>query len=138
MAVRRRVSLRLPRCLRAASVQRERRPTHGQIVANHYQWPEPPTSQAAAATRPAARLGPGTSLPDTILVRLRRPSSTLCNPPMVKSFCPLPRRFAVIRMDAVGMVKHYDDPIALAAAEAMKPKKYLVYLSNVSPCMRLI
>ncbi|EIW54300.1 uncharacterized protein TRAVEDRAFT_132446 [Trametes versicolor FP-101664 SS1] len=46
----------------------------------------------------------------------------------MKFFCPLPQRFAVIQMDPVGMVKHYDDPIALAAAQAMKPKKYLVYL----------
>ncbi|KAI0364945.1 hypothetical protein BV20DRAFT_1004902 [Pilatotrama ljubarskyi] len=46
----------------------------------------------------------------------------------MKVFCPLPRRFAVIQMDPVGMVKHFDDPIALAAARAMRPKKYLVYL----------
>ncbi|KAI0350620.1 hypothetical protein OH77DRAFT_1430797 [Trametes cingulata] len=46
----------------------------------------------------------------------------------MKVFCPLPRRFAVIQMDPVGMVKHFDDPIALAAAQAMRPKKYLVYL----------
>ncbi|KAI0364944.1 hypothetical protein BV20DRAFT_1039134 [Pilatotrama ljubarskyi] len=46
----------------------------------------------------------------------------------MKTFCPLPGRFAVIRMDPVGMVKHYEDPIALAAAQAMRAKKYLVYL----------
>ncbi|KAJ3017502.1 hypothetical protein NUW54_g569 [Trametes sanguinea] len=31
-------------------------------------------------------------------------------------------------MDPVGMVKHYDDPVALSAAQAMRPQKYLVYL----------
>ncbi|KAI0645095.1 hypothetical protein C8Q79DRAFT_911857 [Trametes meyenii] len=46
----------------------------------------------------------------------------------MKLFCPLPRRFAVIQMDPVGMVRHFDDPIASAAAQAMQPKKYLVYL----------
>lgn len=50
----------------------------------------------------------------------------------MKFFCPLPQRFAVIQMDPVGMVKHYDDPIALAAAQAMKPMKYIVYLRTVS------
>ncbi|KAI0645100.1 hypothetical protein C8Q79DRAFT_752191 [Trametes meyenii] len=47
---------------------------------------------------------------------------------MMKTFCPLPRRYAVIRMDPVGMVRHYNDPIALAEAQEMRPKKYLVYL----------
>ncbi|KAI0645114.1 hypothetical protein C8Q79DRAFT_752778 [Trametes meyenii] len=46
----------------------------------------------------------------------------------MKVFCPLPRRYAVIQMDPVGMVRRYDDPIALAAAKAIKPRKYLVYL----------
>ncbi|KAI0669551.1 hypothetical protein C8Q78DRAFT_1040799 [Trametes maxima] len=46
----------------------------------------------------------------------------------MKQFCPLPRRFAVIQMDPVGMVRHFDDPIALAAARSLEPKKYLVYL----------
>ncbi|KAI0774868.1 hypothetical protein BD413DRAFT_472563 [Trametes elegans] len=47
----------------------------------------------------------------------------------IKAFCPLPCYYAVIQMDPVGMVKHYQDPIALAAAQAMRPKKYLVYLN---------
>ncbi|KAI0669552.1 hypothetical protein C8Q78DRAFT_1193021 [Trametes maxima] len=46
----------------------------------------------------------------------------------MKLFCPLPRRFAVVQMDPTGMVRHFDDPIASAAAQAMRPKKYLVYL----------
>ncbi|KAI0629508.1 hypothetical protein C8Q77DRAFT_291612 [Trametes polyzona] len=47
----------------------------------------------------------------------------------MKSFCPAPQHFAVMQMDPVGMVKQYhDDPIALAQARAMRPKKYLVYL----------
>ena len=50
----------------------------------------------------------------------------------MKSFCPLPHRYAVIQMDPVGMIRHYEDPIALAAAEAMRPKKYLAYLTLVS------
>ncbi|KAH9850697.1 hypothetical protein C2E23DRAFT_734202 [Lenzites betulinus] len=41
---------------------------------------------------------------------------------------PLPRRYAVIQMDPVGMVSHFQDPIATAAAQAIHPKKYLVYL----------
>ncbi|OSC96772.1 hypothetical protein PYCCODRAFT_1462277 [Trametes coccinea BRFM310] len=46
----------------------------------------------------------------------------------MKTFCPLSRQYAVIQMDPVGMVRHFEDPIALAAAQAMKPQKYLVYL----------
>ncbi|OSC96647.1 hypothetical protein PYCCODRAFT_1440926 [Trametes coccinea BRFM310] len=46
----------------------------------------------------------------------------------MKSFCPDFQRYAVIQMDPVGMVKHFDDPIALSAAQAMRPRKYLVYL----------
>ncbi|KAI9067492.1 hypothetical protein FKP32DRAFT_1563692 [Trametes sanguinea] len=46
----------------------------------------------------------------------------------MKSFCPDSQRYAVIQMDPVGMVKHYDDPVALSAAQAMRPQKYLVYL----------
>ncbi|KAI0629489.1 hypothetical protein C8Q77DRAFT_291306 [Trametes polyzona] len=47
----------------------------------------------------------------------------------MKSFCPVPQYFAVMQMDPVGMVKQYhDDPIALAQARAIRPKKYLVYL----------
>ncbi|KAI0629509.1 hypothetical protein C8Q77DRAFT_291637 [Trametes polyzona] len=50
----------------------------------------------------------------------------------MKSFCPLPMRFATIQMDPVGMVKQYhDDPIAQARAKAMEPRKYLVYLRLV-------
>ncbi|KAI0774864.1 hypothetical protein BD413DRAFT_307393 [Trametes elegans] len=47
----------------------------------------------------------------------------------MKSFCPLPHCYAVIQMDPVGMIRHYEDPIVLAAAEAMRPKKYLAYLT---------
>ncbi|KAI0669566.1 hypothetical protein C8Q78DRAFT_186147 [Trametes maxima] len=46
----------------------------------------------------------------------------------MKTFCPLPYRYAVIQMDPVAMVRHYDDPIALSAAAAMRPQTYLVYL----------
>ncbi|KAI0629491.1 hypothetical protein C8Q77DRAFT_1140655 [Trametes polyzona] len=49
----------------------------------------------------------------------------------MKFFCPLPRRFAVMQMDPVEMVKHYNDPVAVGEAQAMKPKKYLVYLRNL-------
>ncbi|KAI0774881.1 hypothetical protein BD413DRAFT_537350 [Trametes elegans] len=43
-------------------------------------------------------------------------------------FCPPARRFAVIQMDPVRMVQPLDDPIALAAAQELRTKKYLVYL----------
>ncbi|EIW54185.1 uncharacterized protein TRAVEDRAFT_132557 [Trametes versicolor FP-101664 SS1] len=43
-------------------------------------------------------------------------------------FSPNMGNYAVIRMDPVAMVKDLDDPEALVAAEALKTKKYLVYL----------
>ncbi|KAJ8454015.1 hypothetical protein ONZ51_g13276 [Trametes cubensis] len=45
-------------------------------------------------------------------------------------FCPMPHRYAAIRMDPTAMVEHFQDPIALAAAQAMKPKTYLVYVEG--------
>ena len=45
---------------------------------------------------------------------------------------PEPHSFAVVRMDPVAMVSHLNlDPVALKAAQAMRPKKYLVYLDIV-------
>ncbi|KAI0327942.1 hypothetical protein GY45DRAFT_1436585 [Cubamyces sp. BRFM 1775] len=46
----------------------------------------------------------------------------------MKRFCPGVFYYAVIRMDAVAMVEHFDDPIATAEARALETKKYLVYL----------
>ncbi|OSC96777.1 hypothetical protein PYCCODRAFT_1378485 [Trametes coccinea BRFM310] len=46
----------------------------------------------------------------------------------MKRFCPAAFQFAVIRMDPVAMVEHFDDPIATAEAHALVTKKYLVYL----------
>ncbi|KAH9850699.1 hypothetical protein C2E23DRAFT_734382 [Lenzites betulinus] len=43
-------------------------------------------------------------------------------------YCPHPYRYAVMQMDPVGMISHFQDPIATAAAQAIRPKKYLVYL----------
>ena len=48
---------------------------------------------------------------------------------------PPARRFAVIRMDPIAMVEHLGDDVALRAAMAMRPKKYLVYLEHVSPAI---
>ncbi|KAJ3009926.1 hypothetical protein NUW54_g2636 [Trametes sanguinea] len=48
----------------------------------------------------------------------------------MKSFCPVEYRYAVIQMDPVGMIKHFNDPVALNAASTMTPKKYLVYLER--------
>ncbi|KAI9067482.1 hypothetical protein FKP32DRAFT_1588590 [Trametes sanguinea] len=48
----------------------------------------------------------------------------------MKRSCPGALRFAVIRMDAVAMVEHFNDPIATAEACALQPKKYLVYLDT--------
>lgn len=50
----------------------------------------------------------------------------------MKTLCPQSYRYAVVQMDPVGMVKHFRDPIATAAAEGMRPQKYLVYLHTVS------
>lgn len=49
--------------------------------------------------------------------------------------CPGSMQYAVIRIDPVGMVEHFDDPVATqeAEAQAMHAKKYLVYLDHVSP-----
>ena len=48
---------------------------------------------------------------------------------------PLPQRFAVVQIDPVAMLTMagLDDAEALAAAKALVPKKYLVYLEDVSP-----
>ncbi|KAI9067479.1 hypothetical protein FKP32DRAFT_265828 [Trametes sanguinea] len=48
----------------------------------------------------------------------------------MKSFCPAAFQFAVIRLDPVVMVEHFDDPIATAEARALGTKKYLVYLDT--------
>ncbi|KAL1937866.1 hypothetical protein VTO73DRAFT_12759 [Trametes versicolor] len=47
-------------------------------------------------------------------------------------FSPNAPCYAVIRMDPVAMVKKLDDPEALAAARAMTPQSYVVYL-NLEP-----
>ena len=45
---------------------------------------------------------------------------------------PEPNLFAVVRMDPVAMVAYLNlDSVALEAARAMRPKKYLVYLDVV-------
>ncbi|KAI0327943.1 hypothetical protein GY45DRAFT_1436586 [Cubamyces sp. BRFM 1775] len=49
----------------------------------------------------------------------------------MKLFCPNELQYAVIRMDAVSMVQHFNDPIATAEARALETKKYLAYL-NIS------
>ena len=46
-------------------------------------------------------------------------------------FCPMPHRYAAIRMDPVAMVEHLDDPLALAAARAIEARTYLVYIEEV-------
>lgn len=50
----------------------------------------------------------------------------------MKRFCPAAFQFAVICMDPVAMVEHFQDPIATAEARALRTKKYLVYLDLVS------
>lgn len=47
-------------------------------------------------------------------------------------FSPNAPCYAVIRMDPVAMVKKLDDPEALAAARAMTPRSYVVYLIHVT------
>ncbi|KAI0326073.1 hypothetical protein GY45DRAFT_1286152 [Cubamyces sp. BRFM 1775] len=47
----------------------------------------------------------------------------------MKLFCPNEFQYAVIRMDPVSMVQHFNDPIATAEARALETKKYLVYLN---------
>ena len=51
-------------------------------------------------------------------------------------FVPSPSRYAVIHLDPVAMVQHLNDEKALEAAEAMCPKKYLVYIDQVRPMNR--
>ncbi|KAI9067481.1 hypothetical protein FKP32DRAFT_265968 [Trametes sanguinea] len=46
----------------------------------------------------------------------------------MKRFCPGGLQYAVIRIDPVAMVEHFNDPIATAEARALETKKYLVYL----------
>ncbi|KAI0740873.1 hypothetical protein C8Q76DRAFT_709310 [Earliella scabrosa] len=46
-------------------------------------------------------------------------------------FGPNPGTYGVIRMDPVAMVQHLNDPEAMAAAQAMQPKSYLVYLEHI-------
>ncbi|KAI0664030.1 hypothetical protein C8Q70DRAFT_905978 [Cubamyces menziesii] len=48
----------------------------------------------------------------------------------MKRFCPGVFYYAVIRMDPVAMVEHFNDPIATAEARALETKKYLVYLQS--------
>ncbi|OSC96778.1 hypothetical protein PYCCODRAFT_1420552 [Trametes coccinea BRFM310] len=48
----------------------------------------------------------------------------------MKRSCPEPLCYAVIRIDPVAMVEHFNDPIATAEACALRPKKYLVYLDT--------
>ncbi|KAI0629498.1 hypothetical protein C8Q77DRAFT_1201737 [Trametes polyzona] len=59
---------------------------------------------------------------------MRAKSSYPCLPYIMKSIRPASRRYAVIRMDPVAMVKHFHDPLTTAAAQAIHPQKYLVYL----------
>ncbi|KAI0327938.1 hypothetical protein GY45DRAFT_1256110 [Cubamyces sp. BRFM 1775] len=46
----------------------------------------------------------------------------------MKRLCPGSYQYAVIRMDPVAMVEHYNDLVVTAAAQRLQPKKYLVYL----------
>ncbi|KAH9849128.1 hypothetical protein C2E23DRAFT_784803 [Lenzites betulinus] len=48
----------------------------------------------------------------------------------MKYYCPLPYQYAVMRMDPVSMVEHFNDPIATEQARALETKKYLVYLDT--------
>ncbi|OSC96774.1 hypothetical protein PYCCODRAFT_1249038 [Trametes coccinea BRFM310] len=48
----------------------------------------------------------------------------------MKLYCPSLYQYAVVRMDPVAMVKHFDDPIATSEAQALACKKYLVYLDH--------
>ncbi len=53
--------------------------------------------------------------------------------------CPGSMQYAVIRIDTVAMVDHFQDSesavIEAAKAQAMHAKKYLVYLDHVSPIL---
>ena len=58
------------------------------------------------------------------------PKSTVESSPLP---FPIPSNFAVVRMDPVAMVRRLKlDQLAIAEAEAMRPQKYLVYLTIVS------
>ncbi|KAH9889315.1 hypothetical protein C8Q73DRAFT_653752 [Cubamyces lactineus] len=46
----------------------------------------------------------------------------------MKRLCPGSFQYAVVRMDPVAMVEHYQDPIAMAEARALPSRKYLAYL----------
>ncbi|KAI8978347.1 hypothetical protein BD414DRAFT_495277 [Trametes punicea] len=48
----------------------------------------------------------------------------------MKRLCPGSLQYAVVRIDPVAMVEHLNDPTATAAARALRPKKYLVYLTS--------
>ncbi|KAI0653324.1 hypothetical protein C8Q70DRAFT_1036704 [Cubamyces menziesii] len=50
---------------------------------------------------------------------------------MPPHFCPMPYRYAAVRMDPVAMVEHLQDPIALSKARAIQPKTYLVFMEGV-------
>ncbi|KAI8978344.1 hypothetical protein BD414DRAFT_495273 [Trametes punicea] len=50
----------------------------------------------------------------------------------MKRFCPSALQYAVIRMDPVAMVEHFNDPVATSEALALKTKKNLVYLDMVA------
>ncbi len=47
--------------------------------------------------------------------------------------CPGYMQYAVIHIDPVAMVKHFNDPCAETDAAKLLTKKYLVYLDAVSP-----
>ena len=47
-------------------------------------------------------------------------------------YAPLPGRYAIIRINAVATVEHFQYPDILAAAEAMSTRKYLIYIEQVS------
>ncbi|KAI0629594.1 hypothetical protein C8Q77DRAFT_1161182 [Trametes polyzona] len=48
----------------------------------------------------------------------------------MKYFCPKPLTFAVIRLNPVAMVQHFNDPDLTARAQAIKTKKYLAFLDS--------
>ncbi|KAI0774876.1 hypothetical protein BD413DRAFT_537298 [Trametes elegans] len=46
----------------------------------------------------------------------------------MKRLSPASLQYAVIRIDPIAMVLHFKDPVATREAQALRPKKYLVYL----------
>ncbi|KAI1790325.1 hypothetical protein LXA43DRAFT_510406 [Ganoderma leucocontextum] len=48
---------------------------------------------------------------------------------MPRTIFPYVRQYAVIQMDPVAMVQDLEDAVVIAEAQAMRPKKYLVFLS---------